>query len=175
MPIENSLGLNRRSMNVLKNRFALFLLILLGIGAVGSQTIIAQRGGRPLRPLTPADTGRFEDIGTVLLSPDGQWLAYRLMRSHDSGISPTRDALRQNQLGEVWIAPVAGGSSKKIFGGDSGGVGVFNLIWSPDSRSLAIVSTTPTGYAGLWVWEVRTERLQKFMEIEVAVSSDVPR
>src|ERR1043166_1347124 len=174
-------------MNTANNRVIVFLVFMsVGVSAralgqrllpspkpyEGIQKLVAQQS-RSLRPLIPADAGRFEDITQVILSPDSQWLAYSITRSYDSGVSPERDALRPNQLKEAWIAPVAGGPAKRIFGGEGKGVGAYNFMWSPDSQRLAIISTTPAGYAGLWIWEARTGRLQKLLESEVAIASEV--
>src|SRR5688500_15568493 len=78
--------------------------LALAAGSLGAQS-------RPT--VTPADYGRFEQLGATALSPDGKWLAYGLTRVNE------RNELRLRPLDRDTLLTIAWGSAP---------------TFSPDSR-----------------------------------------
>ena len=147
----------------MKLKYVCFL-VAVALSAAGSS--VAQNPSQ--RPFKPEDRQKLETLGRTRISPDGQLLAYFLRRSLASGISASRNALRNYQRSEVWVVPVAGGDAKKIAGGGSDGIGFWNMTWSPDSQRLALESADPDGQVGLWVWERTNGKLRRLIERGVA-------
>ncbi len=151
-----------------RRTYSLVLLLELAVAFVGVNT--AQTPA--LRPVTPQDFDRLEHLRTPKLSPDGELLAYIFTRSLASGVSGEHDALHTEQLSEVWVAPVASGTPKRIAGGGSDGVGFWSIEWSPDGQRLALKSALPSGRVGLWVWNRNDGSLRKLVEAGLSYGAD---
>ena len=81
-----------------------FTVLALAAGTLGAQS-------KPI--VTPADYGRFEQLGVTALSPDGTWLAYGISRVNE------RNELRMRPLDRDTLLTIAWGSAPSF---------------SPDSR-----------------------------------------
>jgi len=102
--------------------------------AAGQAAAQAAPGGRAITFQDLAAMGR---VGEQQISPDGKWVAYTV----------ATPSLPSNRLERnLWIAPVAGGEARQLTrsGRDT------RPRWSPDSKSIAFVSTRD-GNAGVWV------------------------
>lgn len=124
-------------------------------------TVFSQE--RPLRPLTPDDLFKLEEVGQVALSPDGQWLAYVLRRPKSTALIHTRPFLEGNDRGDVWLVSTSGGRPQNLTNGLADDSGWWAPQWSPDSQRLALLSTRNDNVR-LWLWEKATGRLQQLTE-----------
>src|SRR5262245_37243837 len=123
---------------ILSKASSLFLLVIYS-GAVAIRAVHLQNEPIPnpsLRPLQPEDQQKLEAVEEPVFSPDGQLLAYTIVRSFASGVSPSRNALARHQRSEVWVVATSGGPAQKITSGESTGTGYWRPVWSPDSRRL---------------------------------------
>ncbi|MCA9072788.1 MAG: hypothetical protein KDA84_27885, partial [Planctomycetaceae bacterium] len=78
--------------------------------------------------------GRVED---VTYSPDGKWIAARIVKSakRPATVKPNEDYERTIPILKIWKADGTGTAETSV------GVGkVANLVWSPDSQRIAVVS-----------------------------------
>jgi dipeptidyl aminopeptidase/acylaminoacyl peptidase len=109
------------------------------------------------RPLTVQDVLKLEELGSVAVSPDGEWLAYVIKRPraqafYYKGFSDDRS--------DVWVVSTKGGQPKNLTHGAKDGAGFWAPQWSPDGRLLAMLSTRG-GNIHLWVLELPTNRLRR--------------
>lgn len=118
---------------------------------------------KPLRPLTPDDLFKLEEVGQVALSPDGQWLAYVIKRSKATALIHARPFLEGNDRGDVWLVSTSGGKPQNLTNGAMDGTGWWAPVWSPDSQNLAVLSTRG-GNVRLWLWEKAKRRLRRLTE-----------
>ncbi|HEV2177917.1 MAG TPA: S9 family peptidase [Terriglobia bacterium] len=90
------------------------------------------------RAITFEDLMKVERISDPQVSPDGQWIAY---------VQTSVDLAANTQTGHIWVVPVAGGEPRQLTegtGSDS------RPRWSPDSHSLAFISTRG-GSSQVWI------------------------
>jgi dipeptidyl aminopeptidase/acylaminoacyl peptidase len=127
------------------------VLVLLGAYGVTAQ---------PQRPMTVDDIFKLKEIGSVAVSPDGQWLAYVLKRPRAQAVHYKRDYLNGNDRGDVWVIATKGGHPKNVTNGMTDGAGFWAPVWSPDSRRLAMLSTRG-GNVRLWLWERASGQLRR--------------
>jgi dipeptidyl aminopeptidase/acylaminoacyl peptidase len=125
---------------------------------------------RLLRPLTPDDLFKLEEVGQVALSPDGQWLAYVVRRAKATALIHTRPFLEGNDRGDVWLVSTLGGKPRNLTNGLVDGSGWWAPTWSPDSRNLGMLSTK-SGNVHLWLWDKPSGRLNQLSKrgVDIAV------
>jgi dipeptidyl aminopeptidase/acylaminoacyl peptidase len=89
-----------------------------------------------------------ESVNEVVWSPDGRWLAYVRSDSLPRRVREWRkkkwDQVVEDerlQYPHLWVAEVATGKTRRL---TSGARWIWNARWSPDSRSIAFL-TSPTG------------------------------
>lgn len=146
-----------------------FIAIFLTAGSI----VRAQE--KALRPLTPDDLFKLEDIGQVVPSPDGRWLAYVIKRSRSTALIHTRPFLEGNDRGDVWLVSMSGGKPQNLTNGLVDGSGWWAPTWSPDSQRLAMLSTRGENVR-LWTWEKSTRRLKRLTEraVDIAATQQAP-
>jgi len=83
-----------------------------------------------------AMTDRYE-IATIVLSPDGQYLAYTKL--------PDEDYFAGYGVGELWIIPVNGGEARFLSEALTGFYREFDPAWSTDSQQIAFFSGSGSG------------------------------
>src|SRR2546428_7675808 len=90
------------------------------------------------RAITVDDYLALPVVGDPQLSPDGKWVAYTV----------THYSLKENRgTTRIWLADVAGGTTRQLTAGPGSDR---QPRWSPDGRTLALVSTRESG-AQLWL------------------------
>ncbi|HEX2712070.1 MAG TPA: S9 family peptidase [Candidatus Acidoferrales bacterium] len=107
-------------------RFALILCLL---AVAGAARVPSAAQGRPSgRAITFDDLMRLERISEAQVSPNGKWVAYKVG-------TPDREANRTAT--NIWVVSTAGGAPLELTrsGRDS------RPQWSPDSKSLAFLSS----------------------------------
>lgn len=124
---------------------------------------------RPLRPLTPDDLFKLEEVGQIAPSPDGRWLAYVIRRPKATALIHTRPFLEGNDRSDVWLVSTSGGKPQNLTNGMVDSSGWWAPIWSPDSQRLAMLSTRGDNVR-LWIWEKSTRRLKRLTERAVDIS-----
>jgi dipeptidyl aminopeptidase/acylaminoacyl peptidase len=80
------------------------------------------------RLLMAEDLYRFLELGNVRLSPDGQFVVYRLKRV---------DAKTEKKYANLWVVPTTGGAPRQFTYGDQSDV---SPCWSPDGQTIAFLS-----------------------------------
>ena len=110
-----------------------------------------------MRTLLPKDLFRFEQVQTVELSPDGNWLAYEWVRAGDSGKVKSVTIFKQTRT-DIWIVSTRGGEPRPITSGAESGTGFFHPMWAPDGERLAMLSIKEEDIR-LWIWEKATGSL----------------
>ena len=114
------------------------------------------------RPLTPDDVLRLEDLGQVVLSPDGEWLAYTVKRPKTVSFHKW-DYLNGDDRSDVWLVPSSGGTPRRVTDGVTDGAGFWMPTWSPDGSRIAMLSSRGDNVY-LWVWDRATGGLRKLTE-----------
>lgn len=105
-------------------------------------------------------------------SPDGQWIAYSILRSSGRGGSGASskypcvpNLLLNGFIADIVVTGVTNGATKVVAGGGS-----YNLspVWSPDGRYVAFASNREEQTRlELWTWEVKTGSLRKVSNTDI--------
>jgi dipeptidyl aminopeptidase/acylaminoacyl peptidase len=119
---------------------------------------------------TPADLSRIEKIDEVVLSPDGQTVAYVKHRAQLSARVFQQTLLGGADYGDIWLVPITGGPALNVTNGEADGSGSWMPRWSPDGTHLAMVSTKGDNNARLWVWSVSARRLTRLSDRGVSLN-----
>ena len=91
-------------------------------------------------PMTVREFLSLDRPGEPALSPDGRWVAYNVTAT---------DLTAFRRRTDLWLVPAAGGEARRISTDSLGGR---SARWSPDSRSIAYV-TTRGGTPQAWIVE----------------------
>ena len=113
------------------------------------------------RPLAAQDLFALRRIGSPVVSPDGEWVAYTittLLEKQDR--SETR----------IWMAPAAGGEALPL---TAEGVSSSSPQWSPDGRWLGFLSARNGGETQVWVLDRRGGEAQQLTDVKQGVSGFV--
>src|ERR1700751_2326836 len=111
----------------MKTTLRILLLSSLVLGAVTKQELHAQQAKRGI---TPEDYFSFEFIGDSHLSPDGKTVAY---------VVTTIDQKKNRRESSVWLVACDGSATPRRLTAD--GFSSNAPRWSPDGKTLAILST----------------------------------
>lgn len=120
------------------------------IGLLGGRAARAQDG----RALTVDDVLRLEELGAVVPSPDGKYVAIEVGR-------PISDVARVHMTTEnswpradIWIVRLSDGRRQQLTHGSASGSGWFDPVWSPDGTRLAMLSTDGCRCFRAWTWRL---------------------
>ena len=108
------------------------------LALVAGLALLPQSGAaQQKRPITFQDLAAMHRLGEPQVSPDGKWVVYTVA-------TPNLDANRLER--NLWLVPAAGGDARQLTrsGRD------LRARWSPDSRSLAFLSSRD-GNAGIYI------------------------
>lgn len=105
-------------------------------------------------------------------SPDGQWVAFSVLRSSleggsskDSQYPCVRNPLLRGSVGDILVTNVTTGVTTVVGGGGS-----YNLspVWSPDGRYVAFASNRGArNRLELWTWEAKSDTLRRVSETDI--------
>src|SRR6266536_825047 len=129
------------------------------------------------RPLTPDDLFHLEEIGTVVMAPDGGAFAFVRVRPLLTARSYQHHQywIGGGDRADIWIASIGGGAATNITKGESDGSGYWKPMWSPDGKRIAMLSTKGGGdNPRLWIWEKDTSRLSRLSERGIAFWTAAP-
>ncbi|MBA2459612.1 MAG: PD40 domain-containing protein, partial [Gemmatimonadales bacterium] len=108
-----------------------------------------------------------EELGTAIVSPDGEWIAVVVVRSEVSAANH-RDVATLAQGGgdrtDIWLVGRRGGAPRNLTNGTTDGSGYWNPVWSPDGRRLAFLSTKGGDEIRPYVYDIASGRLQRLSE-----------
>jgi len=120
-------------------------------------TVMAQAPAK--RRLVPGDIYRLKDVGSPVISPDGQWVAYTVT---------TSDSAKDKRNTDVYMVSWDGTKTIRL---TSSPDGESNPKWSPDNRHLAFVSGRGEDEKGaqLWLLDRLGGEAQKLTDIKSGV------
>jgi len=138
-----------------------FVLALAGLGgsaAPRAQSVVAQR------PFTVDDLFELEGVGRYYggpyaFSPDGQRLAITRVRPKKTSPDQTW-FIWDNGTADVWVQTRPDRQPINITNGAADGSGWWSTQWSPDGRTLAMLSTRGKS-VHLWVWDSASGTLRQ--------------
>lgn len=84
--------------------------------------------------LTPEQVVSLRSVGSVALSPDGQWVAYTARRPRDADAAPGRSYM------ELFVVPASGGDAQPVVQAPQS---ASSPQWSPDGAQLAFAARLP--------------------------------
>jgi dipeptidyl aminopeptidase/acylaminoacyl peptidase len=155
-------------MNRLRSGACLPLALTLLVQSVGY--------GQRQRPMTVADLFTLEQLGPVVASPNGEWLAVVIARPR-SASEIYRDfpwGPADADHADIWLVPRSGGERRNITRGSSDGSGYWSPVWSPDGKRLALLSTKGGDDIRPYIWDMDSGTLRKLTErgFDVLASGD---
>jgi len=111
------------------------------------------------RNITPDDFIRMVtvDDGSVSWSPDGEYLAYNVRRTTESG-SATKDYYVNGNAGDLWLVDTRTGRRRVVADGS-----YWKPEWSPDSKHLLFKSTRGQNLM-LWAWHRETDTVEQLTD-----------
>jgi dipeptidyl aminopeptidase/acylaminoacyl peptidase len=139
----------------------------LNLVVIGLLSIGAPASAQALRPLVVDDLFQLQTLEDVRVSPDGSSVAMVIQRAWADPETYRPYDMFGNDHADIWILPGSGGAPKNITNGRSQGSGYWNPVWSPDGQRLAMLSTAGGDNVRAYVWDKRTERLQRLSELGV--------
>jgi dipeptidyl aminopeptidase/acylaminoacyl peptidase len=129
------------------------------------------------RPMTVEDLFTLSELGSVALSPGGEWIAATVTRPGSPNGCPT---CNYKAAGDVWLINRRTGEPRNLTDGAADASSSWLPTWSPDGRRLAFVSTRPEGgeprggdNIRLYVWDSSTDTLTRLGERGVYLQIDV--
>ncbi|MGH7649316.1 MAG: prolyl oligopeptidase family serine peptidase, partial [Gemmatimonadaceae bacterium] len=118
------------------------------IAVFGGRTARAQGG----RALTVDDVLRLEELGSVVPSPDGKYVAIAVRRALGRVARvrmPTPD-----ERSDIWVVRLKDGRRTQVTHGGADGSAWWDPTWSPDSKRLAMLSTDGCRCGRAWTWRL---------------------
>ncbi len=128
--------------------------------AIVSTPIVVAQDSEP-RLITPEDFFALKQVGSPVLSPDGNWVAYTVREtSLEENSSETR--LFMASTSDEEILPMTGV-----------GTSATNPAWSPDGKYLSFLASRNDGETQVWALDRRGGEAVQLTEIEQGVSDYV--
>lgn len=111
------------------------------------------------RPVTIDDSFDLKRVGSPVISPDGEWIAYTVSQTdYDEGSSETR----------IWMVSNEGGEPLPM---TAKGYSAGSPQWSPDGKYLSFTASRNDGdRSQVWVLDRRGGEAQQLTDIEQGVS-----
>lgn len=106
------------------------------------------------RPLTVDDVLRLEELGAVVPSPDGKYVAIEVARPMSDAARVHMTTFDARPRTDVWIVRLSDGSRHQVTRGRLTGSGWFGPVWSPDGKRLALLSTEGCTCIRAWTWRL---------------------
>jgi dipeptidyl aminopeptidase/acylaminoacyl peptidase len=103
-----------------------------------------------VRTLQPEDLFRLHSVSDVRFSPDGERMAFELVRPGEEG-AVQRLANFPSGRSDVWISSMDEADSRPLTAGAPEGMTWFHPRWSPDGERLAFLSVEGNEVRA-WVW-----------------------
>lgn len=126
--------------------------------------------GTELRRFTPDDVLKSETVVSAALSPDGRSVAYVKCRPWGD---VTRTSTDRNARADIWVVRFDEDTPVNITRGDADDSGWWEPVWSPDGKSLAMLSTRgDRETVRLWIWNENTRRLTRPTDRSVALDAE---
>src|SRR6185295_2837003 len=147
-------------LNIRRRRFVsrsmqsllLLAIVLCCLGPSSGQVV-------PLKPYTPDDMLRLEEVGETALSSDGQSLAYVVKRAKIHGAVDGLRQLNNNEHADVWVVSINGGTPINITNGLTDGSGYWAPRWSPNGEELSMMGIR-SGKIQLYLWTKKSNQLK---------------
>ncbi len=115
--------------------------------------------GQERRPLEVDDLFAIKSVGSPVVSPDGEWIAYTISEtSLEEEESETR----------IWMVPAAGGEAIPLTakGSSAGSPG-----WSPDGRFISFTASRDDSKNQVWVLDRRGGEARQFTSVKQGIGS----
>ncbi|MBI3818704.1 MAG: S9 family peptidase [Planctomycetes bacterium] len=113
------------------------------------------------RGMTVDDVLSIENLGSIVLSPDGDWAAVAIQRSkRDTGFF-CRTRLGGDDRADIWLVSLSTGERRRITNGAANNCGYWSPSWSADGEKLAMLSSEGNDNAHLFVWTRRDSSLAR--------------
>jgi dipeptidyl aminopeptidase/acylaminoacyl peptidase len=111
-----------------------------------------------LRNVTIDDFFELKTVGSPVVSPDGEWIAYTVRQTdYDAGSAETR----------IWMVPYEGGEPLPM---TAKGYSASNPQWSPDGKYLSFTANRNGSGNQVWVLDRRGGEAQQLTFIEQGIS-----
>jgi dipeptidyl aminopeptidase/acylaminoacyl peptidase len=133
----------------------------------------ASRSGSAKRAMTVDDVLSIENLGAIVLSPDGDWAAVVIQRSRLAAGHYPRTRLGGDDRADIWLVSTSSGERRRLTDGAADGSGFWQPSWSPDGARLAMLSSRGGDNAHLWVWTRRTGALERAVDSGIHIGSAV--
>ena len=126
------------------------------LAAMACAAAIAGRGARAqsARGLTVDDVLRLEELGAVVPSPDGKYIAIEVARSMSAATRLHTDLLDSRSRADIWVVRLSDGKKRQLTHGGRTSSGWFDPVWSPDGTRLAMLSTDGCTCVRAWTWRL---------------------
>ncbi|MCH7981501.1 MAG: S9 family peptidase [Proteobacteria bacterium] len=110
------------------NRHLLIALTVIGLLMAGFATPLLAKDSDALRPLEVDDYFALKYVGSPVVSPDSQWVAYTVS---------AQDLEKDSRETRVWMVALAGGEPLPM---TAKGSSAWSPAWSPDGKHLSFVA-----------------------------------
>jgi acetyl esterase/lipase len=112
--------------------------------------------------------------GAFSFSPDGKTLAYVVQRAKATTKNHKQDFLGDNDRADIWLVDLENPIPVNLTKGSVEDVGYWSPAWSPNGKSLGMLSTKG-GNVTLWVWDKTTGNLQQLTQKGIAFEEIIHR
>lgn len=143
-----------------------------GFAVPSASALCAQHHADTLQTLQPEDLFRLHRIGDVRFSPDGNQLAYEVMRPGAEGATKHLSSHIEARS-DIWVVPEEEADPQPLTRGASDGTGWFHPRWSPDGERLAFLSVDGNEVRA-WIWQRGADEPRQLTDRPVHLVSSIP-